>query len=74
MNMEVEPITRIKKITFDSNGKMDNKKGKFSVSPQIGQNTGILERKISYRGGKGQYCVYKLLNNDDSKNKDSFIL
>lgn len=65
-----EPITRIKKITFDSNGKMDNKNGKFSVSPQIGQNTGILERKISYSGGKGQYCVYKLLNNDGSNNNN----
>ena len=70
-----EPITRIKKITFDSNGKMDNKNGKFSVSPQIRENTGILERTISYSGGKvsdrkGQYCVYKLLNNDGSNNND----
>ena len=70
-----EPITRIKKITFDSNGKMDNINGKFSVSPQIRQNTGILERTISYSGGnvsdrKGQYCVYKLLNNDGSNNND----
>lgn len=66
-----EPITRIKKITFDSNGKMDNKNGKFSVSPQIGPNTGILERKISYSsGGKGRYCVYKLLNNNGSKNEE----
>lgn len=70
-----EPITRIKKITFDSNGKMDSKHGKFSVSPQIRQNTGILERTISYNGGKvsdrkGQYCVYKLLNNDGSNNNN----